>query len=539
MRGAAAATSAAGTTAAAIHTASLGGLLPSDAPELTVQEHVRYLHAVLLRGLPPSHEKLDPNRLTLVHFAVAGLDVLGELRVLEPEQRRAIVEWVRRLQIRPPAPAAATAPADEQGIDSGVALGGFRGGPFHYFGAADDRGEGAVGGGVGGTGDGEGGAALPNDHTHIAMGYSALAVLRTLLAFEVEEQSEAAVASTAIGGGVSSAAIADGPADARRRAEQTAGDSVHSRLRACVNVRGILDGIRLLQREDGCFEAYRGGEHDMRFVYCAAVTVWLLPLTPAERAAALRQRQQPPLLPRRAAAGEPEKGESGTDGSTASCPPAIDVAALVRFVQRSQNYDGGIGLCPGAESHGGSTYCAVAALWLLGLPLLRRPGAPGARAAGGDVHGGGGGVLHPRIVQWCTQRYRKGEGLQGRVSKPCDSCYGWWVGAALALLLADGEQRHGEGTATEDVASTPAPAPVEVESTDTANPVDDSESAQLLAKAVRVADTVEFVLECQKPRSGGFGKYAGKPAPEPYAPRPEPPRHARALSVRLESRQPA
>ena len=43
---------------------------------------------------------------------------------------------------------------------------------------------------------------------------------------------------------------------------------------------------------------------------------------------------------------------------------------LIDYVQRSQNYDGGIGLGPGLESHGGSTYCAVAALALLGVPLL-------------------------------------------------------------------------------------------------------------------------------------------------------------------------
>ena len=39
----------------------------------------------------------------------------------------------------------------------------------------------------------------------------------------------------------------------------------------------------------------------------------------------------------------------------------LDVQQLVKYIQLSQNYDGGIGLGPGLESHGGSTYCAVAA----------------------------------------------------------------------------------------------------------------------------------------------------------------------------------
>ena len=61
---------------------------------------MRYLRAVLLRGLPPAHEKLDPNRLTLVHFAVAGLDALGELQVLQPEQGVDIAKLGTRLRTR-------------------------------------------------------------------------------------------------------------------------------------------------------------------------------------------------------------------------------------------------------------------------------------------------------------------------------------------------------------------------------------------------------------------------------------------------------
>ena len=73
---------------------------------------------MLRRGLPSSHQGLDPNRLTLVHFAVAGLDVLGQLERLEPF-RTAIVDWVYCLQTPPPPPEHA-----------GRHIAGFRGGPF-------------------------------------------------------------------------------------------------------------------------------------------------------------------------------------------------------------------------------------------------------------------------------------------------------------------------------------------------------------------------------------------------------------------------
>jgi geranylgeranyl transferase type-1 subunit beta len=36
------------------------------------------------------------------------------------------------------------------------------------------------------------------------------------------------------------------------------------------------------------------------------------------------------------------------------------------LMQQQQSYDYGIGQGPGQESHGGSTYCAVAALHLMG-----------------------------------------------------------------------------------------------------------------------------------------------------------------------------
>lgn len=126
-----------------------------------------------------------------------------------------------------------------------------------------------------------------------------------------------------------------------------------------------------MQQHDGSFSPVAGGsENDMRFVYCAAVVCSLL-----------------------------------DDWS------GMDVDAAAAFISRSQRYDGGIGQGGARESHGGSTYCAVASLYLMGRL---------------DV------VDRELLVDWLSRR--QSTGFQGRVNKPCDSCYGFWIGASLQML---------------------------------------------------------------------------------------------------------
>jgi geranylgeranyl transferase type-1 subunit beta len=88
-----------------------------------------------------------------------------------------------------------------------------------------------------------------------------------------------------------------------------------------VRADGVLAFVASLQGADGCFCAYPGGESDMRFLFCAAAVV-----------AMLRGGSVPP--------------NSG-----------VDVELATQYVLSSRAYDGGIGLAPGQESHGGST-CA-------------------------------------------------------------------------------------------------------------------------------------------------------------------------------------
>lgn len=367
-----------------------------------VERHARYSLGVVLRGLPHSQQHLDANRLTLLHFALVSLDCLGQLSQLSEKQRNVIVGWVHGLQ------GSSAATSEIRRREKSPSGRRQRTYSFHREHSSN------VGDACGRTGLDTPlpwRRSSPPYDAHLAMRYSALAVLRTLNA-DVSPPS-------------------------------------------CDE---MLQGLRRLQRpEDGCFEAYQGGEHDMRFVYCAAAIVRLLPGIDKER--------------RRTGAG------------------AIDISLLTEYIARSQNYDGGIGLGPGQESHGGSTYCAVAALALLGLPVLARKG----EVADDDIDPKHRcGVLNRRVVSWCVQRYN--QGIQGRVNKPCDSCYSWWVGATLALLVED------DNSVTRDNAC--------------ASPNGESgESGACVQHMVVAATVVDFVLACEKSATGGFGKFADERVP--------------------------
>ena len=89
-------------------------------------------------------------------------------------------------------------------------------------------------------------------------------------------------------------------------------------------------------------------------------------------------------------------------------------ASTVDYLAACQTYEGGMGGEPGNEAHGGYTFCAVAALLVLG----------------GAHH-----VRLERVRQWAVRRQMRREGgFCGRTNKLVDGCYSWWVGALLPLL---------------------------------------------------------------------------------------------------------
>ena len=277
--------------------------------------HVRYFSSLLQRGLPAPYSSLDPQRLTVVHFCVHALDVLGvwdNHHNHNHNKKHSILEWVYRQQLT---------------------SGGFRGSPSCSPRASSSESE----------IESSGGASL-------AATYSALTVLRVLGDDNDDDD------------------------DAFSSSETTA-----SRL----NKKGIVQFIKQQQLRSGNFRAYQNqdGEADLRFVYCACASSYML-----------------------------------NDWS------GIQIDLVCDFIQSCRTYEGSFSLTPAIqEGHGGATYCAIASLALLGK--LEQ-------------------VLDDewkqQLIYWCVHRQQaNGGGFQGRPNKPQDTCYSFWIGGTLRLLEMD------------------------------------------------------------------------------------------------------
>ncbi|CAG8545295.1 942_t:CDS:2, partial [Funneliformis caledonium] len=104
---------------------------------------------------------------------------------------------------------------------------------------------------------------------------------------------------------------------------------------------------------------------------------------------------------------------------------AVVVSYILNDFSGIDSYDYGIGQGPGEESHGGSTYCAISSLYILNKL---------------DI----GLLSKEQTLFWLISRQETG--FQGRANKPPDTCYSFWIGAALKILnkfeLIDYEQNH-------------------------------------------------------------------------------------------------
>lgn len=142
----------------------------------------------------------------------------------------------------------------------------------------------------------------------------------------------------------------------------------------------IASSLIHLQLPTGAFLATRlSTENDLRFVYCACVVAFIL-----------------------------------NDWS------GINQDLCTNFILQCRTYEYAFGQTPGAEAHGGSTFCAIAALALMN------------RLENLDHQN--------ELIRWCLQR--QNEGFNGRPNKPDDSCYSWWIGATLKLLNKDSLINH-------------------------------------------------------------------------------------------------
>ncbi|XP_055683923.1 geranylgeranyl transferase type-1 subunit beta [Lutzomyia longipalpis] len=138
----------------------------------------------------------------------------------------------------------------------------------------------------------------------------------------------------------------------------------------------IVEGVAAVQREDGSFSAsVEGNEQDMRFVYCAAAICAML-------------------------------NDWGS----------VDRRRMAQYIRDSIRYDYGVSQHKEMEGHGGTTFCAVAALQLSDqLHIL-----PNRELEG--------------IKRWLV--LRQSTGFQGRPNKTEDTCYSFWIAATLKILNA-------------------------------------------------------------------------------------------------------
>ena len=386
--------------------------VPTNIKKFERLKHIRYF-SHNLRTLPYQYATADTTRLTMVHFCIHALDILGALpdsygeccgsiggedgQIVIP--RDAIVSWIYGLQTLPVL--ASNADGDSCSNDEGIIQegGGFRGGT--YLGPVVLSSEDNSNNDEQQQKQQQQCYIHSYDHTHLAMTYCALC---TLLALN-DDLSR-------------------------------------------INRTGILQTLQSMQHSDGSFSSIsprrrvnKFGEEnvkkdmmigegevdepDLRFVYTAAAIRYLL-LSSSE-----------------------DSNENDTINDH-----DIDVDAAVSYIYSCISYDGAFGLNPGREGHGGSTFCGVAALYLLGALNYNHSNKDNDIGKERILLGG----KRPQgwkdnLVRWCVSRQRilnfdhlgmytpstittttDAAGMQGRPNKPEDTCYSYWIGGTLHLL---------------------------------------------------------------------------------------------------------
>lgn len=146
----------------------------------------------------------------------------------------------------------------------------------------------------------------------------------------------------------------------------------------------IANYVASLQQPSGTFAGDEWGETDTRFLYGAFNCLSLLGRMPHQKK---------------------------------DKPPIVDVEAAISHIRACQNFDGGFGTSPGAESHAGQIFTCVAILSIVGQL---------------DSFFGEHGK--DRLGAWLSERQLSSGGLNGRPEKLVDVCYSWWVMSSMAML---------------------------------------------------------------------------------------------------------
>ena len=333
------------------------------------RRHVRYF-AACLRNLPRQYSSADTTRLSLVHFCLQALDLLGCL----PDgpatcgevgsgdvyiDRGPIIEWIYGLQTLP------IRSADDEG--ERIRGGGFKGGTYL--------------GPLGGDDDDASNPRHPYDHSHLAMTYVAICSLRAL------------------------------------------GDDLSR-----VDADAVLGTIRTLQREDGSFDAVsvtadggsdleEGEACDLRFMYTAIVTWYLL--TRVDRSGVPAERR----------IGEEDDQTINIEAATEYIISCIAYDGSLALTPHGREGHGGSTLCGVASlklmgvldevAHRLDGWKSDLVYWC----VSRQYPLPSDRTDRGDE--GKSAFEYDGYA---------GAGMQGRPNKKEDTCYSYWIGGTLHLL---------------------------------------------------------------------------------------------------------
>ena len=148
-----------------------------------------------------------------------------------------------------------------------------------------------------------------------------------------------------------------------------------------INRPALRSFLKRLKCSDGSFRMHAiDGEIDVRAVYCAVVA-----------------------------------------GKLTGCWDEELEEGVVEWIAKCQTWEGGFAGVPGAEAHGGYTYCATAALSLLLLPSITST----------EI------IRIDNLIYWLTsQQVQEIGGFRGRTHKLVDGCYSFWQAASLECVGA-------------------------------------------------------------------------------------------------------
>ena len=152
----------------------------------------------------------------------------------------------------------------------------------------------------------------------------------------------------------------------------------HPRAYSLIDRSALKSLLNRLKTSDGAFRMHAlDGEIDVRAVYCAVVV-----------------------------------------GKLTGCWDEELEEGVLEWICRCQTWEGGFGGVPGAEAHGGYTYCALATLNLLISSSNLSP------------H-----INTSNLLYWLTaQQVQSIGGFRGRTNKLVDGCYSFWQAASFELI---------------------------------------------------------------------------------------------------------